>query len=133
MGNVSVKKALGGRNPRDVCVFIRWAGGGHEHENFATLVPWKWARLPKPKLDWRLRGDSRELELAVRSRQVIPFLHAELEGLEGHFAGDWQVLRPGAHVLRWVPHEHLGAEMPSLAEAHWRLKVWSLYDTYAHE
>jgi hypothetical protein len=84
-------------------------------------------------LHWQLRTDSRGIELAVRSKQVLPFLHAELEGLEGHFAGDWQILRPGTHILRWVPHGHRGAAMPSPVEAHWRLKVWSLYDTFAHE
>jgi len=65
---------------------------------------------------------------------VVPFFHAELGGLEGHFAGDWQVLSPGrAYLLPWVSHVNLGAKVPTLAEARRRLTSFSLYDTYAHE
>jgi beta-mannosidase len=130
----SVPELLGRHNPRDLCAFIRLAGGGQTTHNFAPFVPWKWTRLPAPKLNGTLRQTSRGLELAVKSPQVIPFLHAELTALEGHFAGDWQITPPGTHVLRWVPHTHLAAAAaPTLAEARRQLNIGSLYDTYAHE
>jgi len=135
LGSFGVEELLGGKaTAREVCVFIRLAGGGHEHENFATLVPWKWAALPAAQVDFGLKKHGEGVALAVKSRQVVPFFHAELGGLEGHFAGDWQVLSPGrAYLLPWVSHVNLGAKVPTLAEARRRLTSFSLYDTYAHE
>jgi hypothetical protein len=72
------------------------------------------------------------VELTVKSREVAPYFHAELKGLEGHFAGDWQVLKPGkTYKLSWVPHVDRGAKAPSLGEAKRRLKTLSLYDLSA--
>ena len=114
----------------EVCLFIRLKGNGVRSENFATLVPWKWVTLPKPQIQMKLMNG---IELLVSSGQVTPFFHAELEGLEGHFRGDWQVLRPGSEYrLEWMPHSDRGAKMPALVEAKKRLRTMSVYDTYEH-
>ena len=64
---------------------------------------------------------------------MVPFFHAELDGFEGHFAGDWQVLRPGRdYHFAWVPHQERGGRTPALAQARRRLRILSLWDTYAH-
>jgi len=116
--------------PHEVCLFVRLDGGETSHENFATLVPWKWVTLPRPSVSLQLRDG---IELIVQSEQITPFFHAELCDLEGHFDDDWQVLRPGeTYKLKWIPHVHRSAEMPNLQEARRRLKTLSLYDTYEH-
>jgi hypothetical protein len=72
--------------------------------------------------------------LVVRTDQVVPFFHAEITGAEGHFDGDWAVLRPGEPVtMRWLPHTALGAAVPSVGAARDRLRMLTLYDTFAHE
>ncbi|MBA3846507.1 MAG: glycoside hydrolase family 2 protein [Planctomycetes bacterium] len=124
----------GKAEPHEVCLFVTLAGGGQSAENFATLAPWKWAALPRPRLRDKLaqRRDG-TLELTLSCREVAAFVHAELEGLEGHFTGDWNVLRPGAtYRLNWVPHSECGATMPTLREARRRLKLFSLYDLSEH-
>jgi hypothetical protein len=127
----AVEDLLRGRaEAHEVCLFVRLEGGDAVHENFATLVPWKWVTLPRPSVSLQLKDG---IELVVKSNQVIPFFHAELCDLEGHFDGDWQVMRPGeTYRLKWVPHMYRGAEMPTLEEARRRLKTLSLYDTFEH-
>jgi hypothetical protein len=96
-------------------------------------VPWKWVTLPAPKVEVELREGKRGIELHASTEQVVPFFHAELADLEGHFDGDWAVLRPGAkYVLRWQPHAHRGGARPTLADAKRRLRTFSLYATYEH-
>ena len=52
---------------------------------------------------------------------------------EGHFEGDWQVMRPGSdYVMRWKAHGELGAKTPTLAQAKKGLRTMSLWDTYEH-
>ncbi len=124
----------GAAESHEVCAFVRLDAGELTAENFATLVPWKWVTLPRPEIQTSLQQNGDRLELLVQSEQVIPFFHADLENLEGHFQGDWQVLRPGSpYVLRWMPHFDRGAAMPSLADARNSLKMFSLWDTYEHE
>jgi beta-mannosidase len=130
---ISISQLLGGKAlPREVCCFVDIKGKGVEATNFTTLVPWKWADLAKPSVKTSLRQGRSGVELVVQSKQVAPYFHAELKGLEGHFAGDWQVLQPGkTYVLPWVTHVARGAKLPSLGEAKSRLKTLSLYDLYA--
>ncbi len=163
VGEFQVAELLKGKaEAHEVCLFIRLKGKGVSSENFATLVPWKWVTLPKPEIEVELRGydffsgsaegtrvlgdgkrvpsaqplkskSSTGVELVVSSGQATPLFHAELEGLEGHFRGDWRVLRPGSEYrLEWMPHGDRGARMPALAEAKKRLRTMSLYDTYEH-
>jgi beta-mannosidase len=129
-----IARLLGGRaEAHQVCCFVTLAGDGVRADNFATLVPWKWVELREPRMRTRLAASRSAIELTVRADNPVPFFHAELEGLEGHFAGDWQVLRPGReHRLRWIPHVERGARMPSPAEARRRLRTLSLWDTFAH-
>ena len=134
LATFSVRELLGDTPARDVCAFVRLGGGGHAAENFANLVPWKWARLPEPAVDVDLSAAGDGLVLTVRTDQVVPFFHAELDTFEGHFDGDWAVLRPGETVtMRWVPHADLGATTPSLEAARGQLRTLTLYDTFAHE
>jgi hypothetical protein len=72
------------------------------------------------------------LELTVRTETVTPFFHAELDDTESHFGGDWRVLRPGTHVMKWVPHVDRGATELKLRDAQRRLRTSSLYDFYEH-
>lgn len=124
----------GKAEPQEVCALVHLRGGEFAGENFATLVPWKWVNLPRPQIESSLRQNGDRLELVVESHQVIPFFHAELENQEGHFQGDWRILRPGSrYLLPWVPHVHLGAAPPTLADARGLLKTFSLWDTYEHE
>lgn len=116
-----------------VCCFLRLAGDGVAAENVGMLVPWKWASIEEPRLRHRLVETRDGIELVVRARNVVPFFHAELHGLEGHFTGDWAVLRPGSERrLRWVAHRHRGDAAPTLAEARKRLSTMSLWDTFEH-
>ncbi|HUO57418.1 MAG TPA: glycoside hydrolase family 2 protein [bacterium] len=122
-----------GMHPREIIVFIRLEGPGIHAENHAILVPWKWAPVEKPRLQAALRNGQNGLELAVQTHTVVPFFHAELQGLEGHFAGDWRVLRPGAkYNFPWVAHTERGAFTPGLAEVRSKLKTLSLYDLVDH-
>lgn len=133
VASFDVEEILGGLQKRDVCLFVRLRGDGVEAENFTTLVPWKWVALARPKMEMELRETKGGIELVASSAQVAAFFHAELEGLEGHFEGDWAVMRPGEkYRMRWVAHTDRGAEMPSLAEARKRLRTLSLYETYTH-
>jgi beta-mannosidase len=134
IASVPVTKLLKGRaEPHEVCGFVRLSGDGAKAENFVNLVPWKWATLPRPAITAKLSQSRKGISLTVASQQVAPFFHAELTGLEGHFAGDWQVLRPGqTYVMPWVPHRDRGAEMPTLSTARKLLDTFSLYDTFAH-
>jgi beta-mannosidase len=117
----------------EVCLFARASGDGQDAQNFATLVPWKWASLSKPRIATTLRARAGTVELAARADVVTPFFHAELAGAEGHFRGDWQVLRPGrTYRMRWAPHFDRGARATGLVEARQRLRVLSLYDLYDH-
>jgi beta-mannosidase len=119
--------------PHEVCLFLRLRSKGISHENFATLVPWKWVTLPRPKIDVNCRESKSGIELVVSSPQVIPFFHAELAGHEGHFQGDWTVLRPGSkYLLPWIPHVHRGTSTPGVDQAVRALRTSSLYDTYEH-
>jgi beta-mannosidase len=130
---IPIDKLLRGKaEPHEVCCFVRLAGSGHRAENYATLVPWKWASLPKPRVASSLRARQGGFDLVVRSETVTPFFHAELVDTESHFRGDWQVLRPGAHVLRLVPHDNRGAEELKIREAQRRLRTANLYDFYEH-
>ena len=124
----------GRAEPHEVCAFVQLRNGPMLVENFTSLVPWKWVTLPQPRISSSLQWNDGRCELVVESDQPIPFFHAELQGFEGHFDGDWQVLRPGSrYVLPWVAHEFLGAASPTLEQANAALKAFSLYDTYAHE
>jgi beta-mannosidase len=132
----AIDELLAGKvEARNACAFVRVRGGKQQCENFANLAPWKWATLSKPALELQVEavgGDG--IALHVQSKQVTPFFHANLQGLEGHFEGDWNVLRPGRrYVMPWVPHTPLGATVPTLAEARERLTTMSLYDTLFHE
>ncbi|MBA2479711.1 MAG: glycoside hydrolase family 2 protein, partial [Planctomycetes bacterium] len=129
-----VDRLLAGKAQRhEVCCFVRLSGtSGGRHvaaDNFCTLVPWKWVTVPDPGIRTALRSGRRGLELHVSAKRVAPFVHAEITGTEGHFAGDWQVLQPGrAYVLPWVPHADRGQRELGLAEARRRLVVSSLAD-----
>jgi beta-mannosidase len=135
VASFSLEALLDGKvEPHEVCALARLSNGPIVAENFAALVPWKWVTLPQPRISASLQQHHDQCELVVEADQVIPFFHAELQGFEGHFDGDWQVLRPGSrYVLPWVPHEFLGARSPTLEQATAALKTFSLYDTYAHE
>jgi hypothetical protein len=112
---------------------VRLSGGGRTAENFAPSVPWKWARLPKPRIDATLRAARHGLELVVRTDVVAPFFHAELTSKEGHFRGDWQVLRPGRRYrMPWVPHFDRGESATPLGHARSRLRTLTLYDLHEH-
>jgi beta-mannosidase len=134
----ALQTLLKDKSPHEVCLFLRLrsktdTGRGVTSENFTPLVPWKWITLPQPEMDIDLRQGKRAIELHVTTDQVIPFFHAELTDLEGHFDNDWPILRPRAkYVLPWHPHTHRGAAVPTLREAKKRLRTFSLYDTYEH-
>jgi beta-mannosidase len=132
--SVSLASLLAGRaEPHEICCFVRLTGERARADNFATLVPWKWVTLPKPRPRAALRLRANGLELVVRTDVVTPFFHAEIEGAEGHFRGDWQVLRPGrTYVLPWAPAVHRGAQPLPLSEARRNLRTQSLYDLYDH-
>jgi beta-mannosidase len=118
----------------EICLFLHLRGDGVSHDNHAALVPWKWVTLPQPLVSQEVRESGAGVELVVSSDQVVPFFHAELDGMDGHFDGDWAVMEPRKqYVMRWVPHLERGTAMPSLAAARRALKTMSLYDTYAHE
>jgi hypothetical protein len=149
-----------GLEAHEVCAFVRVSATGGtsgpiEAENFTTLVPWKWVTLVKPEVHTRLRESAGDLELVARVDVVTPFFHAALEGEEGRFRGDWQVLRPGRdYVMPWVSHvagrkfqlEQASSETEGivsergvevrvatpLAVAAPALQTLSLYDLYAH-
>jgi beta-mannosidase len=134
IARLSLETLLDGAEPHQVGCFVRIAGGSHRAENHATLVPWKWVTLPKPKIHANLRAAPGGVVLVVTTNVVTPFFHAELHGLEGHFAGDWQVLRPGrTYTFPWVPHLEHGAREPGLREARALLRVTSLYDFYMRD
>lgn len=117
--------------PHEVCLLLRLHGNNISHENFSALVPWKWVTLPEPKIEITLQEGKQGIELTATSAQVIPFFHADLTDHEGHFQGDWPVMRPGSkYVLPWMPHIDRGAKPPSLAAANRSLRTFSLYDTY---
>jgi beta-mannosidase len=120
-----------GMHPREVLCFARLENGEVKGENYDVLVPWKWTPLEKPKINIQLRSVDKELELHVQSRNIVPFFHAEFQGAEGHFSGDWKVLKPGEkNVFRWMPHLSIEDRKTSLAEARKRLKVISFYDLF---
>ncbi len=102
--------------------------------DLATLVE---ARLERPRIAATMRSMGQRLELAVRTDVVTPFFHAELRGTEGHFRGDWQVLRPGRiYRLLWAPHDERygrrGTDATRLSVARRNLRTLSLYDLYEH-
>jgi beta-mannosidase len=133
IATVAVDSLLHGKaEPHEVCCFVRLAGSRLRAENYATLVPWKWITLAKPRVASTLRMRRDGLELTVRSETVTPFFHAELDDTESHFRGDWQVLKPGTHVMKWVPHVDRGASELKLRNAQRRLRTSSLYDFYEH-
>jgi beta-mannosidase len=134
VARVPVTRLLRGRaEPHEVCCFARVSSGGRTGENFAPFVPWKWVTLPKPRIEARLRESRRGLELVVRTAAVAPFFHAELAGKEGHFRGDWQVLRPGrTYRMPWAPHFDRGESATRLGEARTRLRTLTLYDLNEH-
>jgi beta-mannosidase len=126
---LSLERILKGLHPREVCCFVELNSKEASSSNFATLVPWKWAPLVKPAVRAQLRQGRDGVELIVRSSKVTPYFHADLNGLEGHFVGDWQVLKPGkTYRFPWAPHIEHGGNMPSLAEAKRLLKTLNLYD-----
>jgi beta-mannosidase len=116
---------------REVCAFVTLESDGLCAENFSPLTPFKWANLAEPRLSTELSEKSGSLELKVRAKSVVPFFHAELQGHEGRFEGDWDTLRPGrAYRFRWVSHRD--AKMPNLAKAERRLRTLSLHDLFEH-
>ncbi len=119
--------------PHEICMFLRIDGGDVSSDNFTTLVPWKWVNVVPPELETELIERDGILELSVRGPRVVPFFHAELDGQEGHFTGDWQLLRPNVlYKLRWQPHRLHGAVHLKLHQARKLLRTMSLYDTFAH-
>jgi beta-mannosidase len=134
LAKVPLKRLLRGRvEPHEACCFVRLSGGGRTAENFGALVPWKWAHLSKPRIETTLRSNRRGLELVVRTNTVTPFFHAELAGREGHFVGDWRVLRPGrVYRMPWVPHVDRGENATPLGAARARLRTLSLCDLNEH-
>jgi beta-mannosidase len=123
----------GGRALEDLCVFAELAGDGLRASNHLNLAKWKWARLRPPRLSVRLEAGPQGPVLVVRAGNVVPFLHARLEGHEGHFAGDGTVLRPGrTWRWPWVAHVERGAAMPTLRQARRALRVSSLWDLSEH-
>jgi beta-mannosidase len=122
-----------GKHPREVLCFARLGEGGVQADNFAPLVPWKWVPVVKPLIHNRLRLGNKGLELQVVSRNIVPFFHAEFRGWEGHFTGDWKVLKPGEeNTFNWVPHFKEKGGARSLAEAKKRLRTLSFYDLFDH-
>jgi beta-mannosidase len=133
IASIALDKLLQGKaEPHEVCLFARLAGSGHRADNYATLVPWKWITLPKPRVASTLHARRGGYDLVVRVETVTPFFHAELADTESHFRGDWQVLRPGTHSLRLVVHESRGGELPKILDAKRRLRTSSLYDFSEH-
>lgn len=127
---VSLAKLLKkGMHPREILCFARLEDGDVRSENYTALVPWKWAPVEKPQVKAELRQDKNGFELHVQSRNIVPFFHAELEGREGHFAGNWKVLKPGdLSIWRWVPHFQKESPKESITQAKRHLRVTSLYD-----
>ncbi len=120
-----------GMHPREVLCFARLEDGNMRGENYAILVPWKWAPVEKPRMKADLRQGRGGLELHIRSRNIVPFFHAEFQGWEGHFEGDWKVLKPAEHTaLRWVPHFETASQAKSLAEGKKRLRITTFYDLF---
>jgi beta-mannosidase len=118
-----------GMHSREVLCFARLEDGEAGGENYAALVPWKWAPLERPQVKADLRQGREGLELHVQSRNIVPFFHARLDGWEGRFDGDWKVLKPGEkYVFRWTPHFQQGAGKTALAEAKRRLRITTFYD-----
>jgi beta-mannosidase len=114
--------------PHEVCIFIRLADKLVTHENFATLVPWKWASLPKPQMRIKLSHSGKSLQLHVASPQVVPFFHAAIGEIEGHFTDDWNILRPGRELrMIWRPHDDDSPEI-HLVQARELLHTLSLFD-----
>jgi beta-mannosidase len=134
VAKIPVGRLLRGRAERhEVCCFARLSGSGRHADNFAPLVPWKWVGLPKPRIDATLKAARHGLELVVRTSAVAPFFHAELAGKEGHFRGDWQVLRPGrTYRMPWVAHVDRGESATRLGDARPRLRTLTLYDLNEH-
>src|SRR5262249_4698605 len=65
---VPIEKLLQAKaEPHEVCCFVRLAGARVRAENYATLVPWKWVTLPRPRVASTLRMRRDGLELTVRS------------------------------------------------------------------
>jgi beta-mannosidase len=122
-----------GMHPREVLCFVRLGNGRVQSANYAPLVPWKWVPLEKPELKITLQRGKKGLELHAQSRNIVPFFHAEFQGWEGHFTGDWKVLKPGEpNVFSWVSHFTESKVPPSLAEAKKRLRTLSFYDLFEH-
>ena len=118
---------------REVCAFVALEGSGLRAENYLNLVPWKWAKLAEPRFKARLRDGRDGRQLVVKTGTVVPFLHADLKGQEGHFAGDWGVLRSGrTYRFPWIPHEASRKQPLSLAAARRRLRLFTLWDLFAH-
>jgi beta-mannosidase len=114
----------------EICLFIRLRSPITSNENFATLVPWKWVTLPKPAIHSKLIQTDGALRLQVSSPQIVPFFHATLHKQQGHFTGDWNVLRPTQkYEMIWRPHEQLEPKLNRpISPKH--LGTWSLFDTY---
>jgi len=122
-----------GGDPRDLCVFAEAEGDGTSASNHWSPVKWKWAGLVEPRFRASLAREERGLVLRVRPSTVVPFLHARLDGYEGHFAGDGDVLRPGrTYRFPWVPHVGRGAKEPSLEAARKTLRMSTLWDLCEH-
>ena len=124
-------KLLSGRaEPHEVCAFVQLAGDGERADNFANLVPWKWVTLRKPQL---ILATRERTAISVRTDVITPFFHAELAGEEGHFVGDWQVLRPGrTYVMPWRAHTREPVATATRRKGQPRLTTLSLYDLYEH-
>ena len=122
-----------GLQPQDVICFAEMVGKNLTCENYTTLVPWKWVSLEKPRFNAHLQKGVAGLELVVKSQNVIPFFHAELNGCEGHFSGDWRTLRPGkTYTLPWIQHEDRGAKQPAPSEARKLFQTFAFYDLFNH-
>jgi len=133
LASIPFDKLLAGKTEaHEVCCFVTLKGSGHIAANYTALVPWKWITLPKPKTKTTLRERNGKLEAVVQCEAVTPFFHAELNGTEGHFVGDWRVLRPGTHVLPYVFHDERATRTLTLAAARKRLSCFSFYDLSAH-
>lgn len=120
-----------GMHPREVLCFARLDDGKVRGENYTALVPWKWVPLEPPRMKIQLQQKGKILELQVQNRNIVPFFHAEFRGWEGHFEGDWKVLKPGERsVLRWVPHFEGKSRRRTLTEAKRRLRITTFYDLF---
>lgn len=130
VATVDVARLLGGKAaPRDVCLFADVAGGGQRARTHLALVPWKHVALPRPRFRASLVQAAKGLELRFTTDRIAAFVHAEIADSESHFAGSFDVIRPGL-TYRWplVEHRARGQAPLRVGAARKRLRLFSLYD-----